>query len=188
MQIMSDAASPWQCGRVERHGAWIKEKAEQELQSGQSVAQTSEDLSELLKQLAMNKNRLFHRGGYSPSQLVFGANPRVPMELLSDDPLVEIGLQEVNADAFEQDTPAAEFRRAQAVRERARELCLRTTAQDKVRLTSTAHKHPQRNWAVGQWVYVWRRHSGSGNGHLTRSRWVGPGVVIMQSGHTSHHS
>ena len=70
------------------------------------------------------------------------------------------------------------------MRERARELCLKTTAQDKVRLTSTPHKHPQRNWAVGQWVYVWRRHSGSGNGHLTRSRWVGPGVVIMQSGHT----
>ena len=184
LQIISDAASPWQCGRVERHGAWVKEKAEQEVQSGQSVVQTPEDLSELIKQLVMNKNRFFHRGGYSPSQLVFGANPRVPMELLSDDPLVEIGLQEVHADAFEQDTPAAEFRRAQAVREKARELCLRITARDKVRLTSTAHKHPQRNWAVGQWVYVWRRHSGSGNGHLTRSRWVGPGVVIMQSGHT----
>ena len=98
LQIISDAASPWQCGRVERHGDWVKQRAEQELQSGQSVVQSPEDLSELIKQVVMNKNRFFHRGGYSPSQLVFGANPRVPMELLSDDPLVEIGLQEINAD------------------------------------------------------------------------------------------
>ncbi len=184
LQIISDAASPWQCGRVERHGAWVKQKAEEEIQSGQTVVQSSRDLAELIRQLVMNKNRYFHRGGYSPSQLVFGANPRVPVDLLSDDPLVEMGLQEIQADGFDQDTPAVEFRRAHLIREKARELCIKVTAKDKVRLSSAPPKHPQRNWAVGQWVFVWRRHSGSGNGHITRSRWVGPGVVIMQSGHT----
>ena len=37
LQVISDAASPWQNGRCERHGAWLKEKAEMELQSGQST-------------------------------------------------------------------------------------------------------------------------------------------------------
>ena len=85
MQIISDSASPWQNGRVERHGGWLKERAEAEVQSGHSVLLTSEDLDALLVHLVNCKNRWFSRGGFSPYQLVFGQNPRVPVELLSDD-------------------------------------------------------------------------------------------------------
>ena len=34
MQIVTDSGSPWQNGRCERHGGWVKERLEEELQSG----------------------------------------------------------------------------------------------------------------------------------------------------------
>ncbi len=37
-------------------------------------------------------------------------------------------------------------------------------------------------WSV--WAYVWRRAASSPSNHLTRSRWTGPGVLILQAGHT----
>ncbi|CAK9102854.1 unnamed protein product [Durusdinium trenchii] len=47
LQVISDAASPWQNGRVERHGGWLKEKAEDELSSGNSIVSSPEDLNEV---------------------------------------------------------------------------------------------------------------------------------------------
>lgn len=47
-----------------------------------------------------------------------------------------------------------------------------------------ARVHKQRTWTKGQWVYVWRKFPGTGNGHLTRARWVGPGLVITQDSHS----
>ena len=184
MQIITDSASPWQNGRVERHGGWIKERAEAELQSGSSVLTTSEDLELLLSHLANCKNRWFSRGGFSPCQLVFGQNPRVPLELLSDDEMSLPGWDDVKADPFDHDTAAAAFSKAHSIRQRARELCVQFNAREKIRLSSSGAMHRQRTWAVGQWVYVYRRFSGTGQGHLTRSRWIGPGIVVLQAGHS----
>ena len=44
MQIITDAASPWQNGRVERHGGWVKDRAEMEINSGQTVLVEVSDL------------------------------------------------------------------------------------------------------------------------------------------------
>ena len=184
MHIVSDAHSPWQNGRVERHGGWVKEKLQQELEAGQGLIRTVEELEEMITALICNKNQYFHRGGYSPSQLVFGTNPRVPTDLLSDDPMDIVGLESLQADAFEQDTPGAEFNKRHLIRQRAKELCVKSSAKDKVRLSSSQRIHRQRNWAIGQWVFVWRRMATPGEGNVTKSRWSGPGIVIMQSGHT----
>ena len=180
----SDAASPWQNGRTERHGGWIKERAESELQSGHTVISTSEDLDQLLCYLVNCKNRWFSRGGFSPCQLVFGQNPRVPAELLCDDELQFPGFEDIKADPFDQDTAAASFAKSHSIRQRARELCVQFNSKQKVNLSSLGRRHQQRSWAVGQWVYVYRRFSGTGQGHLSRSRWVGPGIVLLQAGHT----
>ena len=45
-----------------------------------------------------------------------------------------------------------------------------------------ARVHKQRTWTKGQ--FVWRKFPGTGNGHLTRARWVGPGLVITQDSHS----
>ncbi|CAE7692773.1 unnamed protein product, partial [Symbiodinium microadriaticum] len=78
--------SPWQNSRAERHGGWLKQRMIQELESRQSVIENLEDLDELLAATTAAKNRWFCSGGYTPVQLVFGEMPRVPGELLSDNP------------------------------------------------------------------------------------------------------
>ncbi|CAK9083538.1 Retrovirus-related Pol polyprotein from transposon RE2 (Retro element 2) (AtRE2) [Includes: Protease RE2 [Durusdinium trenchii] len=184
LQIITDAASPWQNGKVERHGGWVKERAELEINSGQTTLIESSDLEELVLSIVACKNRWFSRSGYSPCQLVFGANPRVPAELLSDDTLQEIGWQEIETDPFDQDTAAAAYNRSHQIRQRARQLCVEASCREKIRLSSTHRAHKQRQWAIGQWVFVWRKFPGTGQGHLTRARWTGPGIVVLQAGHT----
>ena len=184
LQTVTDSAAPWQNGRVERHGSWLKTRLEEEVQSGQSIIQSSAELEALAHMVVSHKNRWFHRGGYSPYQLVFGINPRVPLELLSDDQMILPALADASVEPFSADTPAAEFTRAHHIRQRARELCVASNLKDKVRLGLSHQRHQQRSWSPGQWVYVWRKFPGTGGGHLTRARWIGPGLVIMQSGHS----
>ena len=184
LQIIADAASPWQNGRVERHGGWVKERAELEINSGQTVLIEPNDLEELILATVSCKNRWYSRGGYSPCQRVFGVNPRVPTELLSDDALQELGWEEIECDAFDQDTATAAYNRSHQIRQRARQLCIEAACRDRIKSSIKQRTHKQRQWAVGQWVYVWRKFPGTGQGHLTRARWTGPGVVVLQAGHT----
>eukprot|EP00435_Cladocopium_sp_Y103_P074255 s37_g47.t1 len=184
MQSVTDSAAPWQNGRVERHGAWLKQRLEDEVQSGQTIVQSSVELEMLAAMTVAHKNRWFHRGGFSPYQLVFGVNPRIPFELLSDDQMIIPAIADASIDPYMADTPAAEFARAHTIRQKARELCVNSNLKDKVRLSLAHQQHQQREWASGQWVYVWRKLPGTGGGHMTRSRWVGPGLVIMQHKHS----
>ena len=185
MQIVSDASSPWQNGRAERHGGWAKDKVEEELQAGVAHVSNEEELELLLSSVVSSKNRYFHRGGYSPAQLVFGCNPRVPLELLGDDELSVVAKEDVMADAFEQDSPAAEFSRAHSIRQRAKELCMKNTVKDRINNSVRGKTHVQTYFSPGQWVYVWRRTPSPAEGHVTRSRWVGPGLLVLQAGHTA---
>ena len=146
LQLVCDASSPWQNGRVERHGGWVKERAELELSSGQSIISSSEELEELLTFVVAHKNRWFSRGGFSPCQLVFGINPTLPADLLGDAPQ-DLAWQDIEADAVDQDTAAMEFSRSHQIRQRARELCVQQTAATKVRLSSSGKPHKQRQWA-----------------------------------------
>ena len=184
LQIITDAASPWQNSKAERHGGWVKERAEMEVNSGQTILSSVGELEELVICMVACKNRWFSRGGYSPSQLVFGINPRVPTELLDDDPMHDLGWREIDTDPYDQDTAASAFTKAHHIRHRARQLCIEATSRDKIKRSSSQRAHKQREWAVGQWVYVWRRFPGTGQGHLTRARWTGPGIVVLQVGHT----
>ena len=67
---------PWQNGRVERHGGWVKERLEKEITSGSCLLESLDDMDLYTASLTTAKNRYFSRGGFSPAQLVFGAAPR----------------------------------------------------------------------------------------------------------------
>ena len=79
-----DADSPWQNGVAERHGGEIKRRVLRELAEGNTVLTSTEGIDLMLCHLNACKNQFYSRAGYSPAQLVFGRNPRVPEELLSD--------------------------------------------------------------------------------------------------------
>ena len=126
------------------------------------------------------KNRWFCSGGYTPVQLVFGEMPRVPGELLSDNPS---GLQPL-CDAFNDpaglDEAGAELRKSMAIRERARQLALAETSREAFKRAARTSSTPLRNWNPGQWVYCFRRGRPQDALHPV-SRWVGPGIVVLQS-------
>ena len=180
LQTVTDQESPWQNGRVERHGQWLKERLEMELTSGSTVLSDLNDLEALAIELVSTKNSWFNRGGYSPAQLVYGRNPRVPTELLSDADPHSPGWEDLLSDISGLDTAAQEFRRSHDIRERARRLCVEHTSKEALRQASKPPLHRHRVWTAGQWVLVWRLTKGA----ATRHRWVGPGLVILQNGHT----
>ena len=117
--------SPWENGLAERHGGWLKQRLDRELASGRGVIQDLTDLDELLSALTSTKNNWLNKGGYTPSQLVFGQMTRVPGELLAEDDLALHGLQDAFEDPLEVDEAAGEYRRRFQIRQRARQLAMR---------------------------------------------------------------
>eukprot|EP00971_Amphidinium_carterae_P047379 933651-Amphidinium_carterae.2 len=90
LQMMSDPESPWQNGRAERHGGWIKERIEMEANQPGSLLRSKADLSLMLAEVTAAKNRYLSRAGYSPEQLVFGRSLVWPGELLQEREVLEL--------------------------------------------------------------------------------------------------
>ena len=183
MQHLIHPDSPWENGTAERHGGWLKSRMEKELQSGKCIVASLADLDELLSSVTSVKNSWLNRGGYTPSQLVFGHLPRVPGELLAEDDLGRHGLLDAFDDPLEIDDAAGEYRRRHKIRERARQLALCQHAREAALTASKAAYRPDRQFTPGQWVYVFRRAKATQDLHL-RDRWVGPGIVILANNST----
>ncbi len=182
-QHVCDAYSPWQNGRCERHGGWTKEvvsKTAREMEP-----KTREEMESIIHEAVSSKNRYFHRGGFSPYQLVIGENPRLPKELLSDEAIDEVGLEDLSGTAADTDTAAAAFSRKHQLRQSARQNLMRMEAKSRVAEAVTSRASTPKALAPGQWVYVWRKVKGRAKTHvLQRDRWVGPGAVVWQNGQT----
>ena len=170
-------------GLTERHGGWLKDRLDREIASGRSVIQELPDLDELLSSLTSSKNNWLNKGGYTPSQLVFGQLTRIPGELLAEDDLAAHGLQDAFSDPMEVDEAAGEYRRRFKIRERARQLALQQDSKEAMQGATKAATHQNRVWLPGQWVYVFRRARANQELHL-RDRWVGPGVVVLSNNNT----
>ena len=81
----------------------------------QNQIDNREELEELMDSVVSAKNRNYNRGGHAPAQFAFGKNPRLPQSLLSDDPMDEIGLQDL-VQHFE-DSAASAFQRSHEIRQ-----------------------------------------------------------------------
>lgn len=172
--------SPWQNAKAERHGGWLKSKLDAEINSGRCAFDSIAELDEFLAQIKAVKNRWFSKGGFTPTQLVFGQLPHVPGDFLSDDHLGMRGLAASFQDPHEIDTAAGEFRTRFHIRERARQAAMEQTSKDAILRASKAATHQSRVWAPGQWVYVFRRAKSNQDLH-PMDRWVGPGVVVLSN-------
>ena len=178
MQHVCIPECPWENSKSERHGGWLKQKLDKEINSGQCSFASLSELDEFLNALTTTKNRWFHRGGFSPATLVFGEVPRVPGELLSDDHTALAGIADQFEDPLEAGSAAGEFRRRFHIREQARQLAMEQSSKEAISRAVKAAPHQARTWAPGQWVYVFRRGRQSQELH-PRDRWCGPGVVVL---------
>ena len=185
LQVVVDADAPWQNGKCERHGGLVKDLLAKGLET--EVIFAPDDLEDLLAEIVPLRNRRGNRGGFTPYQLVIGQNRRVPHELLSDDAVDEVGMQELNRDDADLDSPAKAFRQSMRIRDHARMLMETHTARERLRSAGKAQLHRDRKFHRGQWVYVWRRDlrgARDRTGRPSLSRWVGPGLVALQDGTT----
>eukprot|EP00435_Cladocopium_sp_Y103_P046990 s1741_g13.t1 len=82
--------SPWQQGKVERHGGLMKTMIEKARAS--TSLSTNGELKQLLYECEAAKNRFMNRSGYSPVQRQIGQWPRLPGSLMSDE-LLDPALQ-----------------------------------------------------------------------------------------------
>ena len=166
------ARAPWQQGRTERHGGLAKEifmKVREEMSpSG------FDEWTACIYAVESAKNRMFNRSGYSPAQRQLGANIRLPGALTSDDPLDPKLV--VNA-------AGESMSRTLAMRQSAMEAFLRCTSKEAVMRAKNARTRVQRDFQIGEVVYVYRVPlKRRGDEDHRRPKWVGPGSVIMTEG------
>ena len=125
----------------------------------------------LVSETTENKNRYANRSGFSPHQRVFGSSWRLPASIASDDH-VDPHLLSSN--------PSEDFQRSMEIRSAAQQAYMKVQASRVIQASQQAKSRtqPGETLPVGTTVFVWRK---SPLGRQSLSRWVGPGVLVMNS-------
>eukprot|EP00435_Cladocopium_sp_Y103_P039402 s1944_g10.t1 len=177
------ARSPWQQGKVERHGGLLKEMLEKG--RSQMPPATMDELKHMLYACECAKNRYSNRSGYSPTQRQIGQWPRMPSSLMSDEE-VDPALQSQNS--------TSEFEKLMEMRRVAQEAFMKVACQEAAARALKARTRLQRSFKAGDLVYVFRvlrqrkivrGHEGPkerGPGLGRKATWVGPGYVLATEG------
>lgn len=175
------ARSPWQQGKVERHGGLMKTMIEH-ARAAASI-ESNQDLRLLLQECESAKNRFMNRSGYSPVQRQIGQWPRLPGSLMSDE-FLDPALQLQNT--------SDEFDRLLELRRLAQEAFVELASKDAAVKSLKARSRIQRIFKAGDVVYVYRAlrrrksvrglSAARGHGLGRKATWVGPGHVLALEG------
>ncbi|CAE7698950.1 RE1 [Symbiodinium sp. CCMP2592] len=157
----------WQQGVVERHGLWYQEILRRVIDE-KSI--TSEDMYLAVQAVNSAKNELRRRHGFSPTQAVFGRDPRSPEEICGandEDRYIEV----LSADRKRQ--------REVSIRAAAKMAFFRTQADSKFRKALIQRSRIKRGgYAVGELVSFYRIEKVA----TKRGSWRGPGTIIGSEG------
>lgn len=178
----SAARSPWQQGKVERHGGVIKEMIAKAREA--AVPTSDEELKAVLYECECAKNRFANRSGFSPVQRQIGQWPRLPGSLMSDESL-DPSLQAIQG--------GDDFERQMQLRKIAQEAFVKLASREAAAKALKARPRIQRTFKAGEAVYVFRvlRKKKSVQGHDAGERgygvgqkasWIGPGFVLAMEG------
>ncbi|CAE7354364.1 GIP [Symbiodinium pilosum] len=166
--IVCDQDAPWENGVCERRGDLFKKI----YYKSRELAQPR-DLDEvelLVFESAWALQTSVNRSGFTPAQRVLGRQPRVALDLASDDKHYELSVTQDKA-----------WTRASELRQAARKALLELGAKERVQRASRAKPRRQLENQVfteGQPVVVWRQGR---RGALSK---VGPCFVVLQRGST----
>ena len=170
-QLSTAAEAHFQLGKVERHGQWFQHIFERVCD--QVRPSCDEEWIDCVVQTQTAKNSLISQAGASPFQFVFGRNPRVPHDLLQEEPDVAA------SDAIVMDSALA---RSQEIRQTARKSVLEAQDSKALRAALHARPRPHKDFKSGDWVYYWRTQKWE-NGKLIRGgRWHGAALILGKIG------
>ena len=160
--------APWQNSLVERHGRTWKDMFAKVIAT--MGPGDRDHVEELCEQITVAKNSLVNRDGFSPSQRVFGKEPRVPGLLYSGEPHVGINSGVLAGEPS--------FVKSIEIRQAARKAFIDADNEERIRRAIEHRTRPERGpFIPGCKVYVWR----PGKPKSTRAKtnmWRGPGTVI----------
>ena len=163
---LTAADAHWQLGKVEVHGGWFGKILSKLL--AEHVPSNQAEWTECVNACHC-KNQLIQVYGMTPSQFVFGKNPRVPENLL-DEPLDVVP---ATASLYEEAVA-----RQVAIRQTARKAVLELQDSKALRLALAARPRVTKTFPPGSYVACWRSQKWVHGSLEKTGRWCGPAVVL----------
>ena len=166
--IVCDQEASWENGVCERRGDLFKKVYYKSREIAQPRDMDEVELLVFESSWALQTS--VNRSGFTPAQRVLGRQPRVALDLASDDKHYELSVTQDKA-----------WTRAAELRQAARKALMELDAKERVQRASRARPRRQLETKVfseGQPVVVWRQGR---RGALSK---VGPCYVILQRGST----
>ena len=170
---LSAVESPWQKGRIERHGEVVEQMIDRI--DAEEGLKTDDEVHRAVLQAFKTKKQLSRWRGYAPEQAVLGKATKLPASLTGDE---DMG---AHVKAEEEGEEGEMFRRTLRMREEARKAFHEADNSSKVRRALLKRSRPVRGpWHKGQWCLIWRKKVNGA--HRGQGYWHGPGQVFSTEG------
>ena len=160
----------WQLGRTESHGGWFSRVLDRTI--AEHVPGSREDW-DLCVTHAHVKNTMIQSYGHTPHQYVFGRNPDVPTDLMSEPLHVVPATLGLTNEAIA---------KSQAIRSAARKAVIETQDDLALRRAFSARPRLQQQFHPGDLVAYWRVQKVQEGKVVLGGRWYGTAVVIGSIG------
>jgi hypothetical protein len=161
----------WQNGKIERHGAILKEMMKKTIQ--QTEASGEEELTWLGIEITGAKNSLIREHGFSPSQLLFGREPRYYGEIVRNG--------EPCSFHFEVGNSGSQVARRMRFRYNARQSFVQAQASEMLNRTARNKTRPWVDPQIGDTCFFFRELRKKGLKGKQPS-WLGPSLVVGKQG------
>ena len=171
-RVLSIAAEAHaQLGKVEKHGHLFEVILQKVLDQIQPT--NREEYEQCLVQTMNAKNELLNHHGLSPCQLVFGRNPKIPGDLIQEQPCPISGTLPLADDAVA---------KAQTIRNQARMALIASQDDKSLRAALNARPRVEREFLPGDFVAYWRTQKYERGVRLVGGRWYGTAIVMGKVG------
>ena len=164
------AEAHWQLGRTENHGGWFARILSKIIT--EHSPRNQQEWEECVRH-AHVKNQMIHSYGFTPHQHVFGRNPHLPGDLLSEP------LRVIPATAGLTEQSVA---RAQEIRQTARKAVIEMQDDKSLRRAIAARPRVVYSFRPGDLVAYWRQQKWIQGTLEQGGRWHGTAVVIGHVG------
>ena len=160
------AEAHWQLGRTENHGGWFARVLSKVID--EHAPSNCEEWEECVRH-AHVKNTMIQSYGYTPHQHVFGVNPSIPGDLLSEPLHIVPATAGLTEDAVA---------KAQAIRQSARSAVIQLQDDKSLRRALAARPRMTQAFQPGNLVAYWRRQKLQQGEVQQGGRWHRTAVVI----------